>query len=93
MPKITVQPGNIQQPSANTTVIDNPVLRNLLVHDQAGAMEWLNTRVAPVNVGQVSIDDHGRVVVADAAFAKVISDRIAPHAAAAGDTACSNGSC
>ena len=62
---------------------------------QGGALAWLETRVAPVDVSSVSIDDHGRVVIKNQAFAAEIAKRLAvPGAAtAAGDTACSNGLC
>ena len=44
MPKITIQPGNISQPSAGTVVFDNAVLRNLLIQNQHAALDWLKTR-------------------------------------------------
>ena len=97
MPKIEVKPRNISQPAAGTVVFDNSVLRNLLVQKQEGALEWLATRVTPVDVSKISIDDHGRVVITDAAFAKVIDDRlkkeVGTEATALDNTACSNGSC
>ena len=95
MPKITVRPANITQPAANTVVFDSDVLRNLLVQQQQAALDWLKSRVAPVNISEISIDNQGRVVISDPQFAQVIATRLAGGADApeAGDTACSNGAC
>src|SRR2546421_103547 len=96
MPKINIRPANITQPEGGTVVFENAVLRNLLVQHPEAAKEWLATRVAPVDVSKISIDDRGRVVIADSTFADAIKKKLAaPHIAGAeaGDTACSNGAC
>ena len=94
MPKINIQPAHITEPAAGTVVLDNPVLRNLLVQNPAAAQHWLASKVAPVNASSITIDDQGRVVIADKAFAAAIAQKaLAGGAAAAGDTACSNGAC
>jgi hypothetical protein len=94
MPKITIRREHISEPQPGTVAFHNPVLRNLLVQKQPAALDWLSARVAPVDVSKISIDDQGRVVVADKAFAEVIANKLkAPQEAAAGDTACSNGAC
>jgi hypothetical protein len=94
MPKIIVRSDNISEPAPGSVAFDNPVLRNLLVQKQPAALEWLASRVAPVDVSKISIDEKGRVVIADKAFADVVSQRLKDTAGSALDnTACSNGSC
>jgi hypothetical protein len=94
MPKIQIRADNISEPKPGTVVLQNSVLRNLLIQKQPAALEWLTTRVGPVNVNDISIDDQGRVVIADKAFAEEISKMVKTgRVDAAGDTACSNGSC
>jgi hypothetical protein len=95
MPKINIRSEHITQPAPDVVVLNNPVLRQLLVQKQGAALDWLTNRVKPVDISKVSIDDHGRVVISDPDFAQLLSARVAAEAgnAIAGDTACSNGAC
>jgi hypothetical protein len=94
MPKISIKKADISHPDKGSVTLQNPVLRNLLVQEPSEAMDWLKTKVSAVQPSEVSIDDHGGVVVANAAFAKEIAERLQTNRVdAAGDTACSNGSC
>lgn len=97
MPKINIRPDNIEHHGDDTVALSNPILRNMLVQKPDAAFDWLSSRVGPVDPAEISIDDNGRVLISNAAFAKVLSDRVAAKTgndpAVAGDTACSNGSC
>lgn len=96
MPKIAIGTAHISHPTGDTVALENPVLRNLLVQNQPAALDWLKTRLAPVDVSKISIDDQGRVLVADHGFAKAVAAKTASAIAASatpGDVGCSNGAC
>ena len=96
MPKIAIGTAHISHPAGDTVVLENSVLRNLLLQNQPAALDWLKTRLAPVDVSKISIDDHGRVVVADHNFAKAVAAKTSTAITASatpGDIGCSNGAC
>ena len=57
-------------------------LRDELLHNQAPTLAALSAGVSPVTLAEISIDDHGRVVVANPAFSQVVLDRLQHHSAA-----------
>lgn len=54
--------------------ITNMNLVNALVRDQAAVLQFLSSEVSPVNLEEISIDNDGRVVVANSTFAKTLRD-------------------
>lgn len=56
----------------DTAVVTSPELLDALIHDSDGALKLLSDAGAPVELGDISIDNYGRVVIANADFAQAI---------------------
>jgi hypothetical protein len=61
----------------DTTTISNPELAQAVKEHPDEAADFLSEKVVPVDLDEISIDESGRVVVRDPAFAKAIAERSA----------------
>ncbi len=73
--RIQVQFQDMVEDSPDTVAIRSPELRNELIQHQSEAVRALTEQIAPIQLEHISIDDQGRVVITDAAFAAVLGAR------------------
>jgi hypothetical protein len=67
--------------AGSETRITSPALATHLIQNQPAALDVLH-QVAPVNASDISVDEKGRVVIANANFASALQSRISAGAAA-----------
>ena len=72
---IKITPQNAESTQGGVGSIRGPELLDELIQRQADVLTWMGEEIAAVDVSAVTRDGAGRVIVADEAFARVLSDR------------------
>ena len=73
---VKINPSNVSIGLTNTVVIKSAELVNTLIARRDDVIKLLSDQVSPVTLADIQVDEHGTVVISNAAFKDKIVDKL-----------------
>ena len=73
---VKINPSNVSIGLTNTVVIKSAELVNTLIARRDDVIKLLSDQVSPVTLADIQVDEHGTVIISNAAFKDKIADKL-----------------
>lgn len=91
--QVLIQLSDIDIPRPDAVLIENSTLMDQLIRNQDETLRFLSEDIAPVDIDEVSVDRHGRVVIANQHFRELMLVRLQINVPQSTNGLCGNVKC